>query len=146
MPSPLKIITDAGLPLITATTTTIDSVPAMDIVVWLVCLWAVVGIADRILRFWKEHLKEKPDPRTSYAPIGVVREMRDELSQKHTEILDRLQSLKDDFETRQTHATRARKEIHKDIEGVRVKLASLEATLKIYEHREALRQIQKKSQ
>ena len=45
---------------------------------WLLCLTVVAIGVDRALSFWKAHLKEQPDPATTYATKQALGEHRRE--------------------------------------------------------------------
>lgn len=176
MSNTLKILSGAGLP-IAATAGTIESslpsiagAPGSALIMWLVGAWACLGIADKVLRFWKDHLKEKPDPRSSYEPKGSVdglreeelgrhrevmdainnlrnefnnsiSEIREEIDKDHRDTTDALKGLRGEFNERQQAATLARRGIHKDIEGVKVDIAGLAATVSSIQQQQSIKEL-----
>lgn len=93
----------------------------MELAGWVIAMAAVLVIADRAIRFWKDHLREQPSPSATYVTRtscveqqsaqtkrtdDLRQEMRDLVTRNQTdvdevkEILGRVHERLDEMETR----------------------------------------------
>lgn len=92
--------------------------PALMLASWLIVFLIVLTGADRVLSFWRDHLKEWPNPRDTYAT-------REDLGCNVTGIKDDLKELRRELVEGQRNAALARNTIHEEVEEVKAMLAAV---------------------
>lgn len=88
------------------------------VVPWLVGLLLSIYIADRILNFWKSHMREDPRPAATYAT-------KEELTKLEGDIRELFHGLQGRLDVEVRDQAGKRKKLYEAIEGVRGEVISL---------------------
>lgn len=112
-----------------------------EFAVWLGCAWLAFGLVTAAVRFYREFIKEQPDPRATYVTKAEHAEHQAACDKRICNHMGRFDAAVTDLRRELADGRRAdalsRKSIHEEIQEISVNMAAARADLDTLKQRDA---------
>jgi hypothetical protein len=110
---------------------------------WLEIAFYTLGGLYFVLNFYKSHIKEQPDPKSTYVTKEEWRSHCAACMARHSESIERIERANADMlasiNARLSADTQARKVLYERLDALNINVAGIKKGLEVIEQREALR-------